>query len=188
VWILPEPGSVEVGQKLRNLRKIRGLKLQDVARATGLSASFLSMVETGKSDITLAKLQRIVQFYGITIGSLLDGTGANRVVTRASERVLLDSPSEGVTTQLMVPDLNRRIEAVLMTFEPGADYEGSLSHEGEEVIFIVEGSLELILDEKEHYTLKEGDTASYPSTRTHRFRNAHTGRSVLYGVVTPPTL
>jgi quercetin dioxygenase-like cupin family protein len=87
-----------------------------------------------------------------------------------------------------VPDLNRRIEAVLMTFEPDADYEGSLSHEGEEVIFIVEGSLELILDEKEHHILKEGDTASYPSTRTHRFRNAYAGRSVLYGVVTPPTL
>ena len=179
--------SLEVGQKLRNLRKVRGLKLQDLARGTGLSASFLSMVETGKSDITLARLQRIVQFYGITIGSLLDGE-ANRVVTRANERSPLDSPVEGVKTELMVPDLNRRIEALLMTFEPGADYEGSLAHEGEEVIFIVEGRLELILDEKERYVLNKGDTASYHSTKTHRFRNIHSGISILYGVNTPPTL
>lgn len=185
---MPDAGNLEVGQKLRNLRKIRGLKLQELARATGLSASFLSMVETGKSDISLAKLQRVVQFYGITIGSLLDGSGADRVVTRADDRVLLDSPAEGVTTRLMVPDLNRRIEALLMTFEPGADYEGSLRHEGEEVIFIVEGRLELILDEDELHVLNEGDTASYSSTRRHKFRNVHPGRSVLYGVVTPPTL
>jgi transcriptional regulator with XRE-family HTH domain len=179
---------MEVGRKLRKLRQVRGLKLQDLAKGTGLSASFLSMVETGKSDITLAKLQRIVQFYGITIGSLLDGTSADRVVTRATERELLDSPAEGVKTKLMVPDLNRRIEAVLMTFEPGANYQGSLSHEGEEVIFIVRGRLELILDEKERYVLNEGDSASYSSIRTHRFRNIHSDVSVLYGVVTPPTL
>lgn len=183
-----ESSGMEVGRKLRKLRQVRGLKLQDLARGTGLSASFLSMVETGKSDITLAKLQRIVQFYGITIGALLDGSHADRVVTRASERTPLDSPAEGVRTELMVPDLNRRIEALLMTFEPGANYEGSLSHEGEEVIFIVRGRLELILDEKEHHILDEGDTASYSSTRTHKFRNIHSGVSVLYGVVTPPTL
>lgn len=179
---------MEVGPKLRYLRKVRGLKLQDLAQGTGLSASFLSMVETGKSDITLAKLQRIVQFYGITIGSLLDGTETNRVVTRPHERSPLDSPAEGVKTELMVPDLNRRIEALLMTFKPGADYEGSLRHEGEEVIFIVEGQLELVLDEKERYVLNKGDTASYPSTKTHKFRNIHSGVSILYGVVTPPTL
>lgn len=185
---MPDAGSVEVGQKLRKLRKIRALKLQDLARGTGLSTSFLSMVETGKSDISLAKLQRIVQFYGITIGSLLDGDSADRVVTRASDRTLLDSPAEGVTTQLMVPDLNRRIEALLMTFEPNADYEGPLRHDGEEVIFIVKGSLELTLDENERHVLNEGDTASYSSTRKHKFRNVNPGRSVLYGVVTPPTL
>ena len=183
-----EFSSVEFGEKLRNLRKSRRLKLQELADGTGLSASFLSMVETGKSDITLAKLQRIVQFYGITIGFLIDGSPADHVVTRSSERRPLHSPSEGVKTQLMVPDVNRQIEAVLMTLEPGADYEGTLSHEGEEVIFVVQGRLELILDGKEHYILNEGDTASYSSTRSHKFRNIHSDVSVLYGVVTPPTL
>jgi transcriptional regulator with XRE-family HTH domain len=178
----------ELGQKLRRLRKSRRIKLQALAEGTGLSVSFLSMVETGKSDIALAKLQRIVQFYGITIGALLDGTPTNRVVTRPSDRKPLHSAGEGVKTELMVPDLFRQIEAVLMTFEPGADYEGSLSHEGEEVIFIVKGCLELLLDGRERYVLNEGDSAYYSSTRTHKFRNVNSGVSVLYGVVTPPTL
>lgn len=186
--------GLDVGQKLRKLRKVRGLKLQELARATGLSASFLSMVETGKSDITLAKLQRIVQVYGITIASLLDSPETDRVVTRANDRSPLTSTTEGVKVELMVPDLNRRIEALLITFEPGADHEGSLAHEnalvheGEEVVFVVEGQLELILDEKERYVLNKGDTAYYPSTRKHRLRNVHPGVSILYGANTPPTL
>jgi transcriptional regulator with XRE-family HTH domain len=183
-----DQGVMELGTKLRRIRKARRIRLQELAQGTGLSASFLSMVETGKSDITLAKLQRIVQFYGITIGSLLDGAPADRVVTRPSERRPLSTSVEGVKTELMVPDLNRQIEALMMTFEPGAAYEGTLSHEGEEVIFIVQGRLELILDNREHYILNEGDTASYSSTRAHTFRNVHSGTSVLYGVVTPPTL
>ena len=185
----PEESSrVELGQKLRRLRTARRIKLQKLAEGTGLSASFLSTVETGKSDISLARLQRIVQFYGITIGGLLDGSPTDRVVTRASDRAPLHSPGEGVKTELMVPDLFRQIEAVMMTFEPDADYEGTLSHEGEEVIFIVRGCLELTLDGKERYVLNEGDTAYYSSTRTHKFRNINNGISVLYGVVTPPTL
>lgn len=183
-----EFSNAEFGGKLRKLRKSRRLKLQELAEGTGLSASFLSMVETGKSDITLAKLQRIVQFYGMTIGSLLDGFPSNSIVTRASERRPLHSRAEGVKTELMVPDLNRQIEALLMTFEPGADYEGTLAHEGEEVIFIVKGRLELILDGKEHYILNEGDTAYYSSTRSHKFRNVYSDVSILYGAVTPPTL
>ena len=76
----------------------------------------------------------------------------------------------------------------MMTFEPGADYEGTLSHEGEEVIFIVRGCLELTLDGEERYVLNEGDPAYYSSSRTHKFRNINNGISVLYVVVTPPTL
>ena len=58
-----EFSKAELGQKLRRLRKkARRIKLQELAKGTGLSASFLSTVETGKSDITLARLQRIVQF------------------------------------------------------------------------------------------------------------------------------
>ena len=76
----------------------------------------------------------------------------------------------------------------MTTFEPGADYEGTLSHEGQEVIFVVEGRLELTLDGRARYVLNVGDTAYYSSTRTHKFRNINSGVSVLYGVVTPPTL
>src|SRR4051812_28348017 len=57
-------GAAPLGAALRGLRRARRLSLQDVAEATAISASFLSLVETGKSDITIGRLVRLVEFYG----------------------------------------------------------------------------------------------------------------------------
>ena len=48
-----------LGEKLRQLRLQRGESLTRVADATGMSSSFLSLVETGRSDLTVARLVRL---------------------------------------------------------------------------------------------------------------------------------
>ena len=60
-----------LGSALKNLRRDRRLSLQDVSAGTGISASFLSLVENGKSDITIGRLVRLVTFYGIHLGDLV---------------------------------------------------------------------------------------------------------------------
>lgn len=59
---------------MRALRRTRGLSLADVGEATRISPSFLSLVEKGKSDITIGRLVRLVEFYGISINDLLPGS------------------------------------------------------------------------------------------------------------------
>jgi transcriptional regulator with XRE-family HTH domain len=51
-----------VGAQLRALRGARRLSLGDVAKGTGISASFLSLVENGRSDITIGRLTRLVDY------------------------------------------------------------------------------------------------------------------------------
>ena len=46
----------DLGARLRELRRSRGVSLAEVAEGTGISASFLSTVEKGKSDITVSRL------------------------------------------------------------------------------------------------------------------------------------
>jgi transcriptional regulator with XRE-family HTH domain len=60
-----------VGAALRQVRKARGLSLHDVAEGTGISASFLSLVEKDRSDISIGRLVRLIDFYGISITDLL---------------------------------------------------------------------------------------------------------------------
>ncbi len=66
-----EHGGSELGTRLRQLRKSRGVSLAEVAEGTGISASFLSMVEKGKSDITVSRLMRLVHWFGVSIADLV---------------------------------------------------------------------------------------------------------------------
>src|SRR5579859_1734263 len=64
-------GVPNVGAILKQLRSRRGESLREVAHGTGLSASFLSMVERGECDITLGRLGAIAKHYGHDVASLL---------------------------------------------------------------------------------------------------------------------
>src|SRR4051812_20518444 len=87
--------SPAIGAQLRALRVSRGLSLSKVAEGTGISKSFLALVEAGRSDITIGRLMRIVEFFGVSINDLLSDPGAGQiVVTRSAEGRVLSSPSE----------------------------------------------------------------------------------------------
>src|SRR4051812_28646699 len=65
------PGIPNLGEIIKRFRLQRGESLRDVAEGTGLSASFLSMLERGECDITLSRLAAIADHFDHDIGSLL---------------------------------------------------------------------------------------------------------------------
>src|SRR3954454_15963959 len=60
-----DEGHRLVGARLHELRRMRGLKLKDVADSVGVSPSFLSMVERGQTDLSLSRFSRLTEFYDI---------------------------------------------------------------------------------------------------------------------------
>lgn len=62
----------EVGRKIRAVREARGLNLHQLARLSGISASALSLIETGQRDLRLTSLCRIADALRIAAGDLLD--------------------------------------------------------------------------------------------------------------------
>ena len=85
----------------------RRLSLAEVAEATRISPSFLSLVELGKSDITIGRLVRLAEFYGVSFTDLLGGRGGDAtagVIVHAHEQRLLHSPAEGIDVYLLAAD------------------------------------------------------------------------------------
>ena len=162
-----------LGARLRGLRGARRLSLGDVARETGISASFLSLVENGRSDITIGRLTRLVDYYGISIADLLPapGTGDPDIV-RAGESRQLHSPEEGITFFLLSTGTDRAMLPMLLELVPGASLAERGHHAGEEFVHVLEGRLLLEVDSAEPSELKAGDSAYYRSDRPHLFRNA----------------
>jgi quercetin dioxygenase-like cupin family protein len=180
-----------LGAHLHRARTSRNLSLADVAEATGISASFLSLVEKERSDITIGRLVRLIDFYGISISDILPGTTAGgypQVVT-PGERRLLHSPAEGIDVYLLTPDTRRQMMPLQVEFEPGARLAEPGRHAGEEWVIVVEGELRLELDGAEARVLGPGDTAYYPAERPHLFANASAERPLtVICVDTPPTM
>jgi DNA-binding transcriptional MerR regulator len=162
------PNEVRLGVRLRELRQAAGRTLEEAASAAGLSPSFLSSLERDQTGVAPATLHRLMHSYGATLSSLMR--------TEASELAQLKRPghrrtvrSHGVTMEQLV-DGQTLLDASITILEPGGGSGGTFTHEGEELVYVLEGELEVVLG-GERYRLTTGDSLYYPSTVEHGWRN-----------------
>lgn len=166
-------GNGGIGETLRRLRQGRGLSLNDVAAGTDISPSFLSLVENGRSDITIGRLTRLVDFFKISITEILPSPEATEPdIVRASERRLIHSPAEGIDVFMLGVDTRRSMMPMLLVFQPRAELAEYGRHPGEEFVHVLSGKLRLTLMGSEPRLLGPGDSAYYPGDRMHLFANA----------------
>lgn len=165
----PEPG---IGQILREIRRQRGMSLQQVALATGISRSFLSLVENGTNDITFGRLRRLIDLYGVDLADLLPPKPtAEDAIVRASERRRLFSPGDGIDVYLASPDTRRDLLAGVAAIGPHTEMTTASTHSGEEWVHVVSGTIELTFDGTTTVRLDAGDSAYLRAGRPHRLSN-----------------
>ncbi|RJF86813.1 MerR family transcriptional regulator [Oleomonas cavernae] len=175
---LQAPGAVEVepladriGARVRALRLEAGLSLRQVAEKTGVAASHLSMFERGAAFPSPSRLAAIARLFNHTLADLLGGTSTRgQPIIRRGRGRIIGSFGPGVSVeQLTVSE--QMMDCEIWTIRPGAESEGYYSHEGQELIHVLEGAFELALDGEEAEILGAGDSAYFDSTRQHRWRN-----------------
>jgi transcriptional regulator with XRE-family HTH domain len=179
----------ELGSRLRQLRKTRGLSLADVAEGTGISPSFLSMVEKGKSDITISRLMRLVRWFGVSVADLVHEPSTSTVqVVRAAQRRSVRLADEKISIQMLTADGHHAMMPVINVYDEGGGMADPARHDGEEFVHVIEGSIELTVGDEEPVVLGAGDSAYYRSDAPHSFRNTGPGVARFFGITTPPNL
>ena len=177
----------DLGERLRVLRAERRLSLSAVSEGTGISASFLSLVEKGTSDITIGRLVRLVAFYGVRVTDLIPDTEHREAhVVRRGEQRHLYSRVEGLDVHLLTPDTERAMMPVVADFAAGGESAEFSSHPGEEFIHVLEGTIRIELEGLEPIVLEAGDTAYYRSDRPHKLANGGAAQARFVGAVSPP--
>ncbi len=172
-----------VGEIVQRLRINRGMSLQDTADATGLSPSFLSALERGKSDIALKRLARLAHAFGHDVGSLLGYTArrAKPLFLDGSQRMPVHR-GQGIDYEVIrLPGIE--FELVAATFAPGTSFVDELSHEGVDIIYVTVGELTLVYNGTD-YTLPTGMCALYSGGYKHLFRNDTDEPASMLGVAT----
>jgi excisionase family DNA binding protein len=181
-----EPSESRLGERLRVARKATRISLRALAERAHVSASHLSAVERGHARPSVATLQRLTGALGITVGSLRSPGSAPCALVRGGEAGLLEVGIPGVVIEDLAPAA-RALEPQLFTLAPGAGSGGGYEHEGEEFLYVLAGTIEVVLDGVETYRVGAGDSLCFPSARAHRWRNPGRSPARLLWVNTPPT-
>lgn len=179
---------IEIGSKIRMLRKSKAMTITQLAGVTGLSTSLLSQIETGKTSPSIATLRKIAMALETSLVQFFEGDQSTDIVVRRGQRKYLGHEGSQVRYQLLSPDLNRAMEPVLLELEPGeSEFEGpALTHRGEECMYVVEGRLKFELGGV-LYVLDAGDSVYFDASMGHRIANGSDKKTVVIGVVTPPS-
>jgi quercetin dioxygenase-like cupin family protein len=177
-----------LGRRLRQLRTERGLSLSKVAETTAISSSFLSLVETGRCDISVGRLVRLMALYEVSLIDLLGGeTRRHTIVVRAGERHLLRSSEEDIEVFLLAHGEHHSMLPVLVRVGPGGGVADRLSHYSEVFVHVIEGMLELEVD-GDSIALEPGDSAYFDARNPHRVTNRGPADVVYLAVNTPAAL
>ena len=163
-----------LGKKIRSIRKENGLTLKKMASVSGLSSPFLSQVETGAVNPSLATVKAIADALNISLGQLFtekaSNEGTSSCLTRPENRKTF-TVDEEIKFQLLTRGINVPFEFLLNRFPPGSTFgEGFHTHEGTESALLLEGELKVETDGEVHH-LKPGDTPTMKSSVPHRVSN-----------------
>ena len=189
-----------VGSEVRELRKARGLTLDDLSRTTGISRSYLSVIERDAGKPSVEVFTAIAEALSVDVNWFFvprrgQGPLERAHIVRADARRNLNalygsSPREiGYADSLLSSTIGGRFYMGMAVYAPGAERaeEPLHSHEGEQHGVVIKGALEMTLGD-EVITLYPGDSYSFDARIRHHARNRTNEETVLVWAVCPVVL
>lgn len=166
-----------IGKNIKLLRKKKGLTLQDLEGLTGLTRGYLSKIERSKKAPPYSTVSKVASALGVRINYLtseklqkLDDPRVAFVKNGEARLEKTHSNEKGYKYQaLAVGKVGKNMEPYII--ETAFEEHGTFQHEGEEFLYVLEGTHEFIYD-GEKYIMEEGDSIYYDANVP------HTGRSI----------
>ncbi|MCT4558562.1 MAG: XRE family transcriptional regulator [Pelagimonas sp.] len=164
---------LDLGQRVRDLRKDRNWTLEQAAKQAGLARSTLSKIENGQMSPTYEALKKLAVGLEISVPQLFTppqqekvngrmavtrmGEGQNQLTTTYEHELM----AETLTRKKMLP-YRARVRARSVD-----EFDGWVRHDGEEFLYVLTGVIRLYTEFYEPIEMKRGDSAYYDSTMGH---------------------
>lgn len=175
-----------IGANLKRIRTKRGLSLEALAKAAGVSRAMIGQIETGRSMPTIGLLWKITSALDIPFSTLMGGgERANLRVLRAADAKLLASKDGGFTSRALFPfEGERRTEFYELAMKPRSVEKAEAHAPGTvENIVVTKGRVEIGVG-MDHVTLEAGDAAFFHADLPHSYANPGEEEAVMYMVIT----
>ncbi|QTA87672.1 helix-turn-helix domain-containing protein [Desulfonema magnum] len=166
-------GFEEIGNRIKTLREDKGLSLDELSNMTGFDVELLSQIENSEVQPQLGTVIKLSKALDSAFGRLVSGVGEKlySITRKEEQKVVSRSTSQKgsknlYTYKTLAPEVKgRHMEALVVQLEQNPDEEVSV-HEGEEFIYVLNGTVMLKIGE-DRFELEPGDSAYYLSTTPH---------------------
>lgn len=167
----------EISERIKQVRVDKGITLMQLSRKTGLSKSYLSQIENCEKNPPITTLAKVAFGLDYDVVSLLTGEESNKKekkisLVKATARRKIAHPNNEfgyVYEALIQGKSDNLIEGYMVTIG-SQTMEGPPSHEGQELVFVLEGRQEFFYDGKS-YIIEPGDCVYFDSDRPHYARS-----------------
>lgn len=165
---------MNVGKRLKELRKKAGLSQRELAKKVGVTNSTISMIEKNNVSPSVSSLQKVLSGMSMTLLEFFEAEDNDVYIPQVvyAESDYQDVSSSQVQRQLLGQFFpNRQLELTKETFPPGAEKSIQMSAEqGDKAGVVIEGQLVITIGERTS-VVSDGEGFYFDSTDAHFFRN-----------------
>ena len=159
-----------VGALIRARRRQLHMTLQEICEAAGISMGYLSQVERDQATPSLGTLAQIARGLDVGMDYFISTPSIEDSLTRAEERQKFSVDGSSIRYERIAADFAGNIlSSFVLNIPPGYRSE-TVSHEGEEILYVLEGTIKQKLDDEE-IEMKAGDSLHFRGNRPHAWWN-----------------
>ena len=176
---------MNIGQKLKELRVLKGLTQEELADRAELSKGFISQLERDLTSPSIATLTDILQCLGTTLNEFFTEDVEEQIVFGVEDYFVKKDEELWNTIQWIIPNAQKNImEPILLTLEKGGATYPDTPHEGEEFGYVLQGSIVIHVGAKS-YRAKKGESFYFTPDKQH-YLTSKAGAVIIW-VSSPPS-
>lgn len=165
--------NYSISKNLKQIRKEKGLTLEELSEISGVSKSMLGEIERGSTNPTILVLWKIADGLKIPLTRLIKEEELDYTIVRNYQLKVIDKEAEYcIYSVFPYYDLHKS-EILKLEISPHSKLSNSGHMNGiDEYIFVIKGDIKLIL-ENEEFILHEGDSIRFKGELPHEFINCY---------------
>ena len=176
---------MDIGNKLKELRVLKGLTQEELADRSELSKGFISQLERNLTSPSITPLMDILQCLGTSIGEFFNEAPDEQIVFGKQDYFVKEDTEYKNEIKWIIPNAQKNtIEPIYLTLQAGGSTCPDTPHEGEEFGYVLQGAVSIHLGNKT-YKAKKGESFYYTADKTH-FLSSKNGATLIW-VSSPPS-
>ena len=175
---------MEIGTKIKRLRLVNNLTLEELANRSELTKGFLSQLERDLTSPSVTTLQDILEALGTNLQEFFNEKEEEQIVFKKEDFFI--NEQDEYTISYIIPNAQKNeMEPILLTLEKNQESMAIDPHDGEEFGYVIKGKVLLQYGEKK-LVLKKGETFYIRGKARHYLKNMSEGTAEVIWVSTPP--